>query len=173
MNRLQKQEAVEQLRSTIGAAPFVILTEYKGLKVEQLTELRSELRKEDVSYKVAKNTMARLAFEGTDKEGLNSHLVGPIGIAYGGAESAATAKVLLEFRKKHKELELRAGCLNGKVLSLAQIDAIGSLPDKNTLRAKLLSAFNGVPQKFVGLLAAAPRNFVGLLAARKDALEKA
>lgn len=173
MNRLQKQEAVEKLRATIGAAPFVILTDYKGLKVEQLTELRSELRKEKVSYKIAKNTMARLAFEGTDKAVLNDHLVGPIGIAYGGAETSATAKVLLDFQKKFKALELRAGYINGKPLNVAQIDVIGKLPDKDTLRAKLLSAFNGVPQKFVGLLVAAPRNFIGVLAARKDELEKA
>ena len=173
MNREQKHETVESLRQTVGAADFLVLADYKGLDVEQVTVLRKTLRKENVEMKVAKNTLLRLAFKDSSRSVLSEDLHGPTAVVYGDSGGTAPAKLLLDFRKTNEKLEIKSGYLNGKRLSLEQIERIGKLPDRDTLRAKLLSALVGVPRMFVGLLAAAPRNFVGVLEARRRELENA
>ena len=175
MNRQEKAAEVEAIRGLLDGAQIVVLTEYAGLDVGSMKELRLKVRDAQGGYRVMKNTLAKLATTGhADFEGLHEHFNGPVGVAFSYEDPAATAKALVEFKKSHEALQLKAAALQGgKVLDEAGIEALSKLPTKDQLRGQLLGVLNGVPRKMLGLLQAPARNFVGVLAARKAELEGA
>ena len=171
MNRQEKTEQVEELRNLFGGAQLAVLTKFDGLDVSAMVTLRSELRKVAAGYRVVKNTLAKIATKDTELEVLHPHFKGPVGVAFTGEDSAATAKVITQFAKDHPKLEIQAGLLvGGKILESKDIEALAKLPGKDQLRAMLLSALNAAPRNFLGVLTAAPRNFVGVLEARRRSL---
>ncbi len=114
MNKVQKKELIDELHGKFVSAKAAILTEYKGLTVAQITELRNELRKSQVEYKVVKNTLAIRAAAGTDKESLTGHLNGPTGLVLGFGDPVAPAKAIIEFAKKQEKLKVRVGVVEGQ-----------------------------------------------------------
>lgn len=168
MNRQEKTAEVETIRGLLDGAQIVILTEYTGLDVASMKELRTALREAQGGFRVMKNTLAKLATAGnTDFEGLTDHFTGPIGVAFTSEDPAAAAKVLCDFKKTHDQLQLKVAALpGGKVLDAGGIEALSKLPTKDQLRGQLLGVLNAVPRKFVSLMQAPSRNFVGVLAAR-------
>ena len=110
-----KKPVVEEISAGIKDAQSVVLVDYRGLTVEQDTELRKNLRAAGVSYKVYKNTMMNFAFKGTDFEGLAPYLEGPSAMAYSSTDATAPARVLAEFAKKANKLEIKAGVVEGRV----------------------------------------------------------
>ena len=170
MDRATKEQQVEELRGLIVGSQSVVLTDYKGMSVAEMFELRRACAAAGVGYRVVKNTLAKLAIAGSDYEFLGEALQGTVAVAYSN-DAVAPARVLSEFGKKTKNLQLKLGYLDGKRLEVTDIDALAKLPGKDELRAKLLSVFNAPAQKFVGVLAAGPRDFVAILNARKAALE--
>lgn len=172
MDRSAKEAQVAELKELLLGRSSVVLTNYAGMKVAEMYELRREFDKIGAGYRVVKNTLARLAIQGTEYEFLGKSLTGTIGVVFGD-DPVATAKVLTEFTKKNQRLSVKLGFLGGKPLQAGALEALSRLPGKDQLRAQLLSTMKAPAQQFVGVLAAGPRNFVGVLNARKDKLAAA
>ena len=135
-----KQPVVEEISAGVKDAASVVLVDYRGLTVEQDTQLRKSLREAGVSYKVYKNTMMHLAFKGTDFEGLAPYLEGPSAMAYTTTDATAPARVLAEFAKKADKLEIKAGVVEGTVYDAAGMAKIAEIPSREVLLSRLLGS---------------------------------
>ena len=135
-----KQPVVEEISAGVKDAASVVLVDYRGLTVEQDTQLRKSLREAGVSYKVYKNTMMNLAFKGTDFEGLAPYLEGPSAMAYSTTDATAPARVLAEFAKKADKLEIKAGVVEGTVYDAAGMAKIAEIPSREVLLSRLLGS---------------------------------
>ncbi len=169
----EKQKIVASLREKFEAAQVVIVTDYKGLDVAQMNDLRRKLREAEVEYQVVKNTMLTRASQDTDVAQLADKFKGPSAIALAFTDPVAPAKVLTQFAKDNDKLEIKAGVMNGKLLDLGAISALAKLPSREELLAQVLAAMNAVPQSLVSALADAPRRLVNVLNAVKDQKEAA
>ena len=164
MNKESKQQIVTELHEKLQQAKAVFLADFRGMSVEQATNLRNELRKAEVEYKVVKNTLLELASKDTDADALNSHYAGPTAIALTYTDPVAAAKVLSKFAKEQQNtFKLKAGVLSGKTITVPDIQALADLPSREVLLAKLLGSLNAPASNFVGLLAAIPGSFVRVL----------
>lgn len=172
MNRTQKGEVIEKLRSKAANANIAIVTDFKGLKVEEVTPLRVKLRESDIDYHVVKNTLARIAMEGTKHEVLKDSLKDCCAIAFTAGDPVAAAKIIVDFEKSSKNFNIRFASLEGKFLSDTQIGDLAKLPSKEVLLAMALGTMNAVPTNFVGLFANILRNFLYALNAIKDQKEQ-
>jgi large subunit ribosomal protein L10 len=160
--RSEKEAVVAEIRGKIEAASAVIITEYRGLTVKNLAELRLALRGIGVEYRVYKNTLARFAAREAGIEGLDAQLLGPTAIAFIDGDLAAAAKVLKDFSKTNQNLVLRGGAVGGKAVSADYIDVLASLPSHEAMLGQ-----------FAGLLLALPRNMAYGLKALIDQKEAA
>ena len=168
MNKESKQQVVAEMHEKLQRAKAVFLADFRGMNVDKATNLRNELRKAAVEYKVVKNTLLELASRETDKVSLSPHYVGPTAIALSYDDPVAAAKVLSRFAKEQQAtFKLKAGILSGKVISVADIQALADLPSREVLLAKLLATMQAPTTNFVGVLAAVPGSFVRLLNAIK------
>ena len=140
-NRQLKEAKVAEIKEKLEKAQGVVLSQYQGLNVEEDTELRKNLREAGVEYKVYKNTLVTLAARELGIEGIVSHLQGPISIAFGYEEPTVAARVLNEFAKTHKKLELKAAIIQGEIFDGAQVNELASIPPRDVLIAKLLGSF--------------------------------
>ncbi len=147
-----KQPIVEEISAGIKDAQSVVLVDYRGLTVEQDTELRKQLREAGVVYKVYKNTMMNFAFKGTDFEGLAPYLNGPSAMAYSTTDATAPARVLAEFAKKAKALEIKAGVVEGNVYDAKGMEAIASIPSRDVLISKLLGSLQSPMANFARVI---------------------
>ena len=163
--RPEKAAVVAEVRDRLSASDAALLTEYRGLNVGEMAELRRSLRTAGGEYTVYKNTMVRLA---TAELGLDlaDLLTGPTAIAFVGARSdgaagdaAAVAKALRDFSRANRALVLKGGVLGGKVLSAEDLAALADLPSRDVLLAQLAGGFQAPLVKLAGLLQALPRNF--------------
>ena len=135
-----KQPVVEEISAGIKDAQSVVLVDYRGLTVEQDTQLRKSLREAGVSYKVYKNTMMNFAFKGTQFEGLSEYLEGPSAMAYSTEDATAPARVLAQFAKTADKLEIKAGVVEGTVYDAKGMAAIANIPSRDVLISKLLGS---------------------------------
>ncbi|MCQ2539394.1 MAG: 50S ribosomal protein L10 [Acetatifactor sp.] len=135
-----KQPIVEEISAKIADAQSVVLVDYRGLTVEQDTELRKQLREAGVTYKVYKNTFMTRAFKGTAFEGLAPYLEGPSAMALSTTDATAPARVLAEFAKKANKLEIKGGVVEGNVYDAQGMAAIASIPSRDVLISKLLGS---------------------------------
>jgi large subunit ribosomal protein L10 len=172
LQRREKEVLVADLHEKFKEAKAAILTDFTGLNVEQITQLRRTLKKNAVEYKVVKNTLLRRASQDTDIELLAEHFVGPIAIALAYKDPVAPAKILLEFSKAQPALEIKAGMVTGTVMTLKDIKALASLPGKEVLLAKFLSLLKIVPTRFVQTLNNPIQRLVLVLDGVKRAKEK-
>jgi large subunit ribosomal protein L10 len=164
----KKKQVVDDLKEKFATTKVVIVTDYKGLNVAQMTELRRKLSEANVEYKVVKNTLLKRASEGTDANLLTDVFQGPSGIALSYDDPVAPAKVLTQFAKDNNKLEIKAGVMDGQLLDLNAITALSKLPSREELLAQVLSAMNAVPTGLVRALADVPRRMVNVLNAIKD-----
>lgn len=134
----QKLEQSEQLRETLDGVNTLFLLENTGLSVNEINQLRSEVRKTEAFYKVVKNTVVKLAVAGTDKEGLTPYLVGPKALAFTEGDGIALAKVLKEFIEKHPALSFQRAFLEGQILEADAAEQVADMPSKDELVSKLL-----------------------------------
>ena len=172
ISKAKKEEIVSDLQDRLSRSRVAILTDFKGLDVSAITELRNELRKADSEFKVAKNSLMKLATAKVQMEGLEKHIEGPRAIAFNYEDPVAPAKVLVDFSKKNDKLEIIAGTLDAKVISKDDIQNLAKLPSREELLAQLLSAMNAVPAGLVQVLAAIPRQLVNVLTAIRDQKEE-
>jgi len=168
-----KKSIVKALNERLGRIQVAILTDYKGLDVTAINDLRRKLREENVEYQVVKNTLLLRASEGTDVALLKDYFVGPSAVALSYEDPVAPAKVLTQFAKDHEALEIKAGVMEGKVLDLATLRALADLPSREVLLGQLVGVLNNVPTSFVRLVAEIPRQMLNVLTAIKDQKEAA
>ena len=169
----EKQQIAEDLRDRLSKSAIIVLTDYKGLDVAAMNDLRRRLRAEKIEYQVVKNTLLIRAAEDNDIALIKDYFKGPSAIALSYDDPIAPAKVLSEFAKENKKLEIKAGVMNGQVLDAEAINALAKLPSREVLLGQLLSALNAIPTSFVRTIAEVPRSFVGVLAAIRDQKEAA
>lgn len=148
----QKREVVNGISEKMKAAKAMVFTDYRGLTVEQDTELRSALRKAGVDYKVIKNTLARFAANQNGLEELDTFLNGPTAMASSDSDPVAPAKVLSEYAKKYDKLEIKVGVVEGKVIDINEVKALAELPSREVLIARVLGGFNAPISGFVNVL---------------------
>jgi len=172
LNRDEKASVVSELNESFSKAKFAVVSDYRGLKVTDLEKLRGDLRKSDTQFRVAKNTLLRLAAKDTDCELLTEYFTGTTAIALSFDDPVAPAKALAEFAKEFEALRLRSAVLDGSLLSADDIVALSKLPGKDELRAKLLAVFSAVPTGLVQVLSAVPRTFVYALKAIQEQKEQ-
>ena len=135
-----KQPIVEEISELLKDSKSAVLVDYRGLTVEEDTNLRRQLRAENVTYKVYKNTMINFAIKGTEYEELSKYLEGPTAIAISKDDATAPARVLYEFAKNAEALELKAGVVEGTLYDQDGIKTIASIPSRDVLISKLLGS---------------------------------
>ncbi len=148
----QKQELVMGLSEKIKTAKALVLADYRGLTVEQDTEMRNALRKAGVDYKVVKNTLTKFAAKENGLDGLDTFLNGPTAMALSDSDPVAPAKILSEYAKKYNKLEIKVGVVEGKVIDLSGIKMLAELPSREVLIAKVLGGFNAPISGLVNVL---------------------
>lgn len=147
-----KSQNVEEIKEKISKAQSVVVVDYRGLNVEQLTELRSRYRKAGVEYKVYKNTMMRFAFKDSGLEEFNEFLKGPSAVAFGYDDPVQVAKITSDFAKENNKLEIKAGIVDGKVIDVNGVKDLADLPPREVLIAQVLGGFNAPIQGFANVL---------------------
>jgi large subunit ribosomal protein L10 len=169
----EKQQIAEDLSDRFSKSAIIVLTDYKGLDVAAMNDLRRKLRAEGIEYKVVKNSILIRASAGNDGDLIKDFFKGPSAVALSYDDPIAPAKVLAQFAKDNEKLEIKVGVLNGKVLDAIAIKALALLPPREVMLGQLLAALNAIPTSFVRTIAEIPRSFVGLLAAIRDQKEAA
>lgn len=166
--RPEKVAVVEEVKGKLSNSDAAILTEYRGLGVKQLAELRSGLRDNGGEYKVYKNTLVRFAVRDLDLTELEESLTGPTAIAFVKGDPVAVAKTLKEFAKANPALVVKGGVLGTKPLTAKDASALADLPSREVVLAQLAGLLAQPMQQFAGLLQALPRNMAYGLAALRD-----
>jgi large subunit ribosomal protein L10 len=168
-----KKKIVQDLSERFSKAAVVIVTDYKGLDVAAINDLRRRLRKEEIEYQVVKNSLMVRASQETDVALIKETFKGPSAVAMSYSDPIAPAKVLTEFAKDHDVFAIKVGVMDGKVLELNQIKALAALPSREILLGTLVSVLNNVPTGFVRTIAEIPRSLLNVLQAVKDQKEAA
>lgn len=156
MNRDEKATIVEELSGKFAKATLAIVTDYQGMPVRVLEGLRRELKSNNAEIRVAKNTLLRRAVAGTSFESIVDSCKGTTAVTMSYADPVAPAKVVADFAKSNPKLAIRSACMDGKLLSAADIVALSLLPSREVLLGQLLSVMNGVPTSFVRVLNGVP-----------------
>ena len=144
----EKQQLVAEVTEKFRASDCTVVTDYRGLNVAQVTELRKQLREAGVEFSVLKNTLLRRATAGAELTELDEHLVGPTAIAFSNDDVVAPAKILSKFAKDNEALKIKAGVVEGKVVSLEEIKALAELPSREGLLSMLLSVLQAPMRNF-------------------------
>jgi large subunit ribosomal protein L10 len=170
----QKAEQVEVLTEKLRKAKVALLTDYRGLTVTQLQELRGKLRTGDVEYRVVKNTLARRAAEAAGVPALQSELEGPVAIAFGYDDLSVPSKLINEFvRTTRLKLDVKGGLVEGRVFSPDQVKQLADLPSRETLIAQLMGTLQSPVSQLVGIMQTPVQQLIGVLNAYKTKLEAA
>ncbi|WP_071141540.1 50S ribosomal protein L10 [Acidaminococcus timonensis] len=170
--RPEKASKVAELKDLLTASKGVVLVNYCGLTVAEDTELRAKMREAGVKYMVAKNTFIRIAAKEAGIEGLDSVLEHNTALAFSAEDPVAPAKILNDFSKDHKALELKAGVLDGKVIAVEEVKALAELPSREELLAKLVGSMQAPISGLVNVLQGTIRNFVYTLEAVRQKKEQ-
>lgn len=170
MNRKEKAQVISDLSEKVKGFQAAILTNYRGLNVEQINHLRQRLREEKISYHVVKNTLMRLASKGTDLEKLDHYFEGPTAIAISYGDPVLLAKILSEFIKTQPTLEIKVGLIQGKVASPEEVKALATMPSREVLLGQILGGIQGGANQLGAVLYNAIQQVLGVLQARVDQL---
>ncbi|WP_082789144.1 50S ribosomal protein L10 [Desulfolucanica intricata] len=161
----EKQAMVQMIQEKMQSSKSAILVDFRGINVAALTELRNKLRETNSEFKVAKNTLVKIAVNNIGLKGLDSYLEGPTGIAFGYDDPVAPAKVLNDFTRTNKNLEIKAGVLEGQVIDQEGVKGLANLPSREVLLAKVLGGMQAPLYGFANVLQANIRNLVYVLEA--------
>jgi large subunit ribosomal protein L10 len=156
--RPEKVAVVEEVKQRLAEADAVLLTEYRGMTVKQISDLRRALGPVGGEYKVYKNTLVRFAARDSGLD-LDTHLTGPTAVAFVKGDAAAVAKTLRDAAKTNPNLVIKGGVLGTKVIDAAGVNALADLPSREVMLAQIAGAFQAPLTQFAGLLQALPRNF--------------
>lgn len=173
MNLADKKRITQDLNERFAKAAVVIVTDYKGLDVDAINDLRRRLRQAEVEYKVVKNSLLVRASQDTDIAKIRETFKGPSAIALSYSDPIAPAKILTEFAKDHEVFKIKIGIADGKVLELKEIAALAALPSREVLLSQFVYVLNNVPTGFVRTLAEIPRRLLNVLHAIQEQKEAA
>jgi large subunit ribosomal protein L10 len=168
MFRPEKEKVVSELKDKLAQAKSLFLTDFTGLNVEEMNELRRNFRGKKTEYKVAKNSLIRLAIQQTDFEGISDHLQGSTGLVLGYDDPIMSAKILYDFRKKIEKPKVKVFCMEGKLFGEQELERLARLPAPEVLFAQILMNLNSPMTSLVGTLQGMLRNLLSLI----DALQK-
>lgn len=170
--RSEKEATVSEVQQKFAKSKAVVFVDYRGLNVQEVTELRKKLREAGVEYRVIKNTMTSRAAKEAKVEGIDSFLSGPTTIAFGYNDVVTPAKILDNFAKDHKQLTLKGGILEGEVIDLNAVKALASLPSREVLLTQLAGLMQAPMRGLVTVLSGPLRNVTYVLeAVRKQKAE--
>ncbi len=162
-----KRETVAELREELARSRTLIVSEYRGLKVGEIAEIRRALRKQDVRYRVVKNRLIRIAAADTIGEALSPLLIGPTAIAFG-TDEAATAKAVIDATRPYKIVKITGAVLGDRAIGAADVVTLAGLPPREILLAKLAGAIQSPTATLAGLLGANLRNLGNALVQVRD-----
>lgn len=168
MNREEKKREVEGLSERLKKAQVLIFADYRGLKVSEMTELRSKLREGETQFKVVKNRLFKRVLKDQGLDVLEKYFTGPTALATSEVDPVTPAKALVDFAKAHESLGLKGGYLEGKDLTPADVISLAKMPSRDELLARALRSFNAPATNMAGVLAAVPRKLLYALNAIKD-----
>lgn len=157
-SRNQKQNDLEQLKKDFGEVPNAFLVDFKGMTVAEDAQLREAVAKAKITYRVVKNTLARLAVEGTPLEPIREKFVGTTAIATTPDDPVQTAKVLTDFAKDHAKFVFKAGIVDGRVIDVADIEKLAKMPSKEELISKMMFLINSGAQRLATVTSGVARN---------------
>lgn len=147
-----KSQLVDEIKEKIEKAESIVVVNYRGISVEEVTELRANFRNEGVDYKVYKNTMMRRAFAELGYDEMAEVLKGPSAVAFSMEDAVSGAKIAAEFAEDHESLEIKAGIVDGKIIGVEEVEALAKLPSREVLVAQVLGGLNAPLQGFVNVL---------------------
>ena len=156
-----KKAVVAEIKQKLTEAQSVVLVDYRGLTVAEVTELRKQFRAAGVEYAVLKNTLVSIAAKEVGIEGLDSILEGPTALAFGMTDAVAPAKIIAEFAKKNDKLKVKAGILDGAILDVAGVEKLSAIPSREVLIAKVMGSMMSAVSKFVYVLEAIRKQKAG------------
>jgi len=167
LNLDEKKAIVAEVSAHVAKAQAIIMAEYRGMEVSQMTQLRAKAREAGIYFRVVKNSLVRRAVKDTPYAALADHMVGPL--AYGiSSDPIAAAKVLHEFSRDNEKLVIKVGAMGEKIMLLEDVKALATLPSRDELLSKLLGTMQAPIAKFVRTLNEVPSKFVRGLAAVRD-----
>lgn len=167
--RSEKEATVSEVKQKFAKSKAVVFADYRGLNVQEVTELRKKLRGAGVEYRVIKNTLTSRAAKEANVEGLDPMLSGPTAIAFGYNDAVAPAKILYNFAKDHKQLTLKGGILEGQIIDLETVKALAALPSREVLLTQLAGLMQAPIRGLVTVLSGPLRNVTyALEAVRKQ-----
>ncbi len=162
----RKIETVAELSEVLGRSTLTILTDYRGLSVADLQNLRSQLRPLNAEVRIAKNTLSRLAARQNEMQALEPALVGPMAIVTAFDDPVQPAKIVSDFVRTSRILQIKAAMLEGQLIGAEQVEALASLPSRDVLLAKVVGGLSSPLYGIVGVLAAPMRSLMYVLQAR-------
>jgi len=168
MPRPEKTAVVEEIRTKLSEADAAVLTEYRGLSVGALAQLRGSLRPADTEYKVFKITLARRAVEAAGLDDLLPMLEGPVAFAFVRGDAVLAAKALKDFGRANPELIVKGGLMGPRLLTAGDVDALADVPPRDVLLAQIAGTFQAPLTKAAGLFQAFTRNFAYAMAAYSE-----
>lgn len=172
MNRSEKHQIVSEFSKKLEGFQAAVLTNFRGLNVEQINTLRRRLKEEKISYHVVKNTLMKLASRGTPLEKLADYFEGPTAIAISHGDPVPLAKILSEFVKNQPNLEIKAGLIQGRIATPEEIKSLATLPPREIILGQLLGTIQATGQHLGGILLGILQQVLGVLQARVDQLSK-
>jgi large subunit ribosomal protein L10 len=165
MNRNEKSTLISEISEMMEKSTAIFLTDYSGINVEDINDLRNQFRDEGVNYKVFKNTLFKRALDDSGKyEKLADHLVGMTGFAFADENPVAPAKIIKKYFDKNKKLSLKACYIEGEYFDGKNLDTLASLPSKNDLVASIIGSINAPASGIVGAINAVMRDLVSVIA---------
>jgi large subunit ribosomal protein L10 len=173
LGRADRDTQIQELHELFSGIEMAVLADYRGLTVQELSELRVKLRDVDARFRVVKNSLSIRAAEGTPLELVKDHFAGPVALLYTKSDPVGPAKVLMDFSKSNDRIEATIGILSGKLMELAQIKQLAEMPDRDTLIATALATMNAPASNFVRTLSEVPGSFVRVLGSIQRQKEEA
>lgn len=164
MDRTDKINFIESLKSNLDSAGLLVVTKPNGLTVAEVTDLRCKMRAENVSFKVVKNSLAKIALKDTSFSGVIEDLKGPVAFAFS-ADPVAAARIAVEYAKKNEKLEIISGSMPDKVMSKDQVIALSQLPSLDELRAKIMAVITTPAQQVASIVGTPARQLAQVISA--------
>jgi large subunit ribosomal protein L10 len=168
LNRTEKEQVIQELKEGFNRAKAIVFTDYRGLTVADLSALRSLLREGKFEYKIVKNTLAKIASEGTSVSAAKDAFKGPVGIAISYDDPVLAVKKILEYSRKNDKLKVGIGLIEGSVCAAQDLKAVADLPPRNVLLSIMAGGFQSPLSKFGWLLNATLSGFVNAMEALKN-----
>jgi large subunit ribosomal protein L10 len=171
LNRKEKEETISGLQKQIDRYRGAVLTNFRGLNVEQISQIRKRLRDEKISFHVVKNTLMKRAAKGTDLEKINPYFEGPTAMAVSYGNPISLVKIILDFVKTQPALEIKVGLIEGEVVAPGEMKNLASMPPKEVLFAQILGGIQMPAAQVGGVVHSLFQQVLGVLKARVDQLE--